>query len=210
MRRMNLAVAAAWLMLCAAPTMAAEPDAQGALPAEVFARHPLYEAVRLSPDGRHLAVAARVGTGQTLVVLSVPERKVASSLRFDEGAALSDMVWVSDGRLVIAMGYQDGSEDAPEPTGELIGMNLDGTGKAYLFGFRGERLSGTRLNTRAMSEDGFAELEGAMPGGSDQALVSVTTARRRTANGYYYVSDSRRSTGWMCTAASASAWPSHR
>ena len=191
MRPMTLAAIAALWMISTHTATAVEAAAatSGPLPAEIFARHPSYEVVRLSPDGRHVAVAARVGTGQTLVVLTVPERKLTSSLRFDEGAAISDLVWVSDQRLVIAMGYQDAAEDAPEPTGELIGMNADGTGKGYLFGFRGERLSGTRLNTGAMSEDGFAELEGALPENPGHALVSVTTSRRRTANGYYYVAD---------------------
>lgn len=160
--------------------------APGRIPAAYFARFPTYEAVRLSPDGRYLAASARVGEEFSLLVLSLPDKKLVSGLRFQHDQVVGHIEWTSNERILIAMARQEEADDAPALTGELFAMNADGSGKDYLFGWQGERVIGTRLAGKAVAEDGFAALEDPLPDDPDHALVTVITSTQRTADGRYY------------------------
>lgn len=180
-------LAAIILWSCGAAHAASAPVAKAAtLPAQLFAKPPSYESVRVSPDGRYLAVTARVGAQYSLLVLSLPDKKLVSGMRFANESTVGEVEWTSAERLIIAMGRLNPGEDTATLSGELFAMNADGSGKDYLFGHQGQRVIGSRLSAGAVAEDGFAELEDALPEDRDHALVTIITSTQRTADGRYY------------------------
>lgn len=160
----------------------------GPLPAVAFAKPSSYESVRLSPDGRHLAISVRAGSQYSLLVLSLPDKKPVSGMRFAGNSTVGSIEWTSNRRLLIAMGYLQPGDDTATPSGELFAMNVDGSGRDYLFGWQGESNFGSRIASRATAERGFAEIEDPLPGDPEHALVTVITSNNtvRTADGRYY------------------------
>ncbi len=157
------------------------------IPTKDFARLATYEQLRLSPDGQHLAVSARGSDGHySLLILKMPEKKAVSVLRFNGEASVGDIAWVSNQRIVVSIAQQDGTADAPRLTGELYGMNLDGSGKGYLFGYRGAHSSGTRIQAGNEAVSGFAKLVDPLVLEPDNALVMMTTNTESTANGRHF------------------------
>ncbi len=138
----NLAVMALLTFVCACG--AAAPPASGTagpgtlLPVSDFAQRSLISRPRLSPDGKNLAVREDSPNGQehALAIFRLSDMKVISTLRLPAGELPVNMVWVSPTWIVVELGKEYGSLDAPVSTGEIIASNLDGTRQHYLFGYK--------------------------------------------------------------------------
>lgn len=185
-----------WLALMTSPqasdaagsaAAAAVQAAAAVIPARHFARFETYSDLQLSPDGQHLAATARSVDGKyVLFILKPSQLKVVSSLRFGDDSVVGGVDWVSNSRVIVSLAEQSGSADAPAFTGELFGMNVDGSGKEYLFGYRGSGPSGTRIKAGNEAVYGFARFMGSLPQQPDEALVMMTTATQSTADGLYF------------------------
>jgi len=119
------------------------------LPAEDFARHAPLTSPRLSPDGNHFAVNMNLADGDShaLVIYDVTDMsKPISMLRLPKYELALDIHWVSNTRLVVEKGKQQGSIDKPVATGEVIATDIDGKHQDYLYG--PESSYGTRAGTR--------------------------------------------------------------
>lgn len=177
------------VVLCAVigPSLALEPlSATGPLTARHFARFPAYQAVEISPDGRYLAVSARLEGQAALLFFELPSKKIAYGTRFGNDIVAGDINWVSNKRLLVSLAVQEGDADAPLMTGELLAINADGGDARYLFGSAGQNSTGMRLANGPISEDGAAFLESALPDEPDFALVRVLKHVVLTAAGEYY------------------------
>lgn len=177
-------------LLGAARAQAVEATTPPPIPASDFARFSIYEDLVLSPDGRHLAATARDEKGEyALLVLKPPQKKPVSGLKFSYEKSVGEVHWVSNERLIVSMAYQEGSADAPARTGELFGMNIDGSGKKYLFGYGGSRQAATRIKAANEAVNGFARFMRAVPADPTFALVAMTQAVQSTSDGNYFSND---------------------
>ncbi len=111
-------------------TQAAEP-----VPLSDFARHGAFSEAKISPQGTHLAVSAIIDGMSLLnfVDLATMENK---ALRLSDQSEIVDFWWVSDNRVVYAIGHRYGGSERPQATGELFAVNVDGKGQEVLFGYR--------------------------------------------------------------------------
>ena len=94
-------LASSVLVVAAALASAPAPAADGPLPIATFFRNPEISAVRISPSGRHLALAVPATTGRMVLAVvelggDKPPVVVASSARAD----IRSFEWVNDDRLV--------------------------------------------------------------------------------------------------------------
>lgn len=129
--------------------------------------------MKLSPDGRHLALVVPQGDYETsLVVLDATTLKAVGGLRSPKNTLVGDLWWVSDERLVIAVAEKFGGLDEPFMTGHLIAVDADGKHAERIYGSMGEMQAGTRLKTRA-DDTGFATMVDPLPDDPKSAIIAV-------------------------------------
>ena len=118
-------------------------------PIEDFTRFSEFESFELSPDGQRLAITRRSDAQELLVVLDVDTLEPISSSTFGERTHIEDVFWVNNDRLLVQPASRfPGTTDGYVPTGEILGINADGTGVKLLFGARAQR---GRIGARSRS-----------------------------------------------------------
>ncbi|HWR96748.1 MAG TPA: prolyl oligopeptidase family serine peptidase [Arenimonas sp.] len=100
----------------------------------------------ISPTGNHIAMIAPLNDRSSLIILDRATNKVTANITPQKGQYIGGYWWVSDSRVVITLNEKEGGYDTPFSTGELIGVDADGGGKKYLFGYRGDQELGSRIN----------------------------------------------------------------
>jgi dipeptidyl aminopeptidase/acylaminoacyl peptidase len=127
----RLFLAAVLLSLCAAATLtaaqtAAQPPA-GAIPVERFFQLPAYASPSLSPDGKSIALLARIRGRHNLVVYDLETKRPFPVTSFDDNDVLSAH-WVNDKRLIFTSGNAfDPSNSSDSRAGGLYAIDRDAT-----------------------------------------------------------------------------------
>ena len=142
----------------AAAAAAAEP---ALIPVEHFTEEPTYSQPRLSPDGKHVAINVRIQRNgrmiPTLTVYTVPELKHVSTIALPAFEIPVDFLWLTNKRLAVKKGLEVGIRVAPQATGEVVAVNLDGTQQQYLFGYKGFKQSAR--GDRYGDDYGYADIK---------------------------------------------------
>lgn len=99
-----------------------------------LARHPQYQHVQISPDGRYIALTAIVGDRTVLAVLRLADMKGFNLETHDNGDII-DFGWVSPTRIIYTQGIRDSDFDVPLADGQLFAVNADGSGRDLLYGY---------------------------------------------------------------------------
>lgn len=134
-------LAAALLSLFAVSTVgAAEP-----IPLETFVKPAKVSGVKLSPDGKYLALEVPAEDRSALIVIERATAKTTAQLAMQKDNYINDFAWTTNDRLVISPALRIPGTEVRTATGELWGVNADGKRNTYLFGFRAEAKVGTRL-----------------------------------------------------------------
>ncbi len=159
MRRVLLSTSFCAGALFASAAIAAE------LPVSDFVKHATLMTPALSPDGKYLAVAVSENTDSTdadyqLAVLRLPDLKVVSRLDMAPRYVPVDIHWVSDTRVIMALGKETGTLEAPSGTGDIIAVDYDGSHKKTLYSLehRGGTYSGVNSLAIPMGGPSIAEL----------------------------------------------------
>ena len=129
-------------LLSATPVLAAVDVSE-------FVRRDAFKQIKISPTGEFLAatVPREDRTGLIILRRATGERTAAFALGKD--MHVEDFVWVNDERVLMSMSEAFGQRDEPRLTGELIGVNADGSRLVNLVGYRVQsRGPGTRINPR--------------------------------------------------------------
>jgi dipeptidyl aminopeptidase/acylaminoacyl peptidase len=107
------------------------------VPEADFAKHPPLGAPSISPDGQHIAVTVRTEeNGESryqLAVLHLPDLKFVSRLDMIAGFLPVDVNWVSDKRLVMGTAKESAFSESPQPTGDILAVDIDGKKKRLLY-----------------------------------------------------------------------------
>lgn len=110
------------------------------VPLAAFVHEDQYSKPRLSPDGKHIAITARVALNDRFIPVvmtyRLPEMKQTGAIRMPLFEVPLDYRWLSPTRLAIAKGREFGSREAPMATGEVLAAELDGSKSQYLFGYK--------------------------------------------------------------------------
>ncbi|RYG12601.1 MAG: S9 family peptidase, partial [Burkholderiales bacterium] len=99
------------------------------IPIEDFFKDPEFSSVRLSPDGKHLAVIVPQADRTVLAVLDTSNRKVVGKWDYGEDRHFSNVVWANNKRLLFWVGIKMGSFDFKVTKGDLYASNVDGSGR---------------------------------------------------------------------------------
>ncbi len=147
------------------------------IPVANFVAPPALEAMKLSPDGKHLALVVPQSEYETmLVVMDAKSLKPVGGLRSAQRRHIENVWWASDTRLVISTAEKYGSLDTPYATGHLEGVDFDGKRVRRLYGNDGEQQLGTRRKTRA-TETGFAYMVDPLPDMPEYAAIGLYSGK---------------------------------
>ncbi|HEY3860027.1 MAG TPA: hypothetical protein VGM47_10520, partial [Gammaproteobacteria bacterium] len=130
-RKLTLGLALS--LTCSAVFAADAPTTSAAqLPVSAFCTFAKISNIKISPDGKYLAVVmADDKTGadrKTLVIITADQPHKATATFSTLGDELiANFWWVSDERVIVAAAIQTGSFDPPFGNGKLYGVNVDGT-----------------------------------------------------------------------------------
>jgi dipeptidyl aminopeptidase/acylaminoacyl peptidase len=119
------------------------------VPLKDFARDDEFRAAEISPNGDYLAVSTVVEGQTALGIIDLKSRKVSGQMRFPRGNEVAGFDWVSPNRVVLSVAKSFGPLDQPALTGELYGIDADGSHRSYLFGYRGADHSSKQLGAKA-------------------------------------------------------------
>lgn len=145
-----------------------------------FARKPTIDSVKISPDGEYLAATLPINDQISLGIIDLKSMKITGSLRFARGDHVADYWWVGPRRVVAAMARRNGPLDQPAYTGELVGINADGSDKTYLHGYRG-KVPGSVYDYFSRSAEAsysWAYMLDPFSLAPDEALIGVVYFRR--------------------------------
>lgn len=124
---------------------------------EDFVKHPRFEGGQLSPSGKYLALARRNSSVQGILVVDLETMAIESGTHFGKNEDVWDFFWANDERLLIEPALRAPAiMSYKAPTGELVGMNADGSNLRRLSGFRvPQTRTGTLLyNRNAINSQG--------------------------------------------------------
>lgn len=132
------------LLLVSAASIASQP-----LPLEYFIKHGDYLDLKLSPDGKHIAARMQHDGRVFLVLLNTADMKVVGGVRPESKDIIHTVNWLNNERVVFEYAEKQSFLDSPVPTGELFAINIDGSQKEMLYGYRAsDERTGTRLSNR--------------------------------------------------------------
>jgi dipeptidyl aminopeptidase/acylaminoacyl peptidase len=148
---------------------------------EDFARHATLSSPAMSPDGKYLALSVHneklgeKGADYQMAVFSLPDLKVVSRLNMAPRTLPLQILWVSDTRLIISIGYDSGTLEAPQATGEVVAVDFDGGHKRTLYTPRSHGRSDIRAMVNALSMPyGYSQIAG-MPDKPDGHVYLAIT-----------------------------------
>jgi len=128
-------------------------DAHAQVVLDPFVEEDSIRNIKISPTGTHFAAVLPYGESSAIAVMRRSDRAVVGSMRLPRDNHIADFWWVNDERLVFSLAERFGARDTPTATGEIYGMNLDGSRQQLLVGYRvrGARI-GSRLSSGAKEE----------------------------------------------------------
>jgi dipeptidyl aminopeptidase/acylaminoacyl peptidase len=158
----------------AAQDAAATPSAATTVDLTPFVRKDTFETIVLSPTGEYLAATVPLEDRTGLVIMRRSDKQVTARFTLGRDTHLTDVVWVSDRRVLASIAEAFGSQDRPSATGELFGVDADGKNQKVLVGYRAEG-SGQASRLQGANNDAVhAELVDELPAEENHVLVAVT------------------------------------
>ena len=118
------------------------------LSAEHFAKDAEFQRVVISPDGDRLATTLRVDGRVLLNVLQLPSLKPIGTFGLRDGRDVEDIYWATNDRILFGLSYRSGDEEAPVFTGDLMAVNVDGSGVKTLLSSRSNIVSNVSISGR--------------------------------------------------------------
>ena len=176
----------------AAMAQAAAAPAPAQVPLASFVHEDQFYNPRLAPDGKHIAITARLPSGDrfipVLMMYALPDMQLTGAVRFPVFEVPANYHWVSPTRLVVAKAREFGSREAPQATGEVVATDIDGKKQEYLFGYRmrdqssrGERYGNDRgfgyVEDVSMKRDGRVFITSHAWEGNHSLLYDVDSAK---------------------------------
>ena len=136
-----------WIVVLAA-CLGGLPRAHAQVDVAAYVKKDAFDDIKISPDGDYFAATVALEDKTGLVVLRRSDLKVTARFALGKNTHIYDFVWVNPTRLVVSMAQKFGALDKPQATGELYGVNADGSQPLMLVG---QRVQGGGPGSRIMT-----------------------------------------------------------
>lgn len=118
------------------------------LPA-ILAKPETVQSFKVSPDGRYLSARFRIDNDWALAFFDASNMKMLNAVRLAPGNHVGEYHWVNSERVVMKLMQSEVWDRNPKYYGELMGVNIDGSKRELLFGYRaGEQQIGSLIKKR--------------------------------------------------------------
>jgi dipeptidyl aminopeptidase/acylaminoacyl peptidase len=167
------------LLACAGATPAVVPSRADAAPPPVedFFRKPEYGNAVLSPSGRFLAVATRMGEHRGVGIIDLETREVAQTIGAGDGDVLG-IVWQTEERLIAFLGDLQRVAGEPPRESSVVALNRDGSEIRLL-----ARYSGRNVTRSSFERPWTVNIVRVVPGTND-VLVTASDRSQRSLDLY--------------------------
>jgi len=163
-------LALAGVLLCWAAGAGAQVDL------DRYIKPDTYGTTRISPTGEYFAVTMKFPDREVLVVQRRSDGKIIGKAAGREHSAVADFWWVNDHRLIVSMAERLGSRDEPTPTGELYGLDADGSNPKVLVDAQNiDRSSQAQVYDYSGSTWQYAEVVDTLPRDPQHVLVAISS-----------------------------------
>lgn len=103
-----------------------------ATPVSDFARHPKYETIKLSPDGRYLAASVPVADEKRLAIINLEGMALETVFQFGPGQHVIEFYWVGKDRIVVRNALKRGLLASPDRDSTWWVADADGSNRTRL------------------------------------------------------------------------------
>lgn len=161
-------------LLIAASGVSAQP-ATGPASVDVasFMKRDVFKLIKISPNGDYLAATVPMEDRTGLIILDRNTGKHTAAFAMGKDTHIENFVWVNPERVLISIAETFGQLDMPQSTGELFGVNADGSQAENLVGPRVDGGGpGTRIR-RKDTERVWASLVDTLPDDDRTVIINV-------------------------------------
>jgi dipeptidyl aminopeptidase/acylaminoacyl peptidase len=155
-------------------TNAAESSVSQAplIPIDQFLKRDSFGTIKISPTGEYFAATVPLEDRTSLVILRRSDLQKIGNVTFESKVHVIDFNWVNPKRILFSIGQSGGDLAAPQPTGEIYGVDFDGKNQdGALVGIR------ARASTNVIANKGTkfvgASLLDTMRAVDDEVLIAV-------------------------------------
>jgi dipeptidyl aminopeptidase/acylaminoacyl peptidase len=142
---------------------------------ERYLKQDSYGAIKISPTGEYYAAVLNLADQSLLVIQRRADGKITAKAGGRVNSQIADFWWVNDHRVMVAMAEKFGSLDQPLSTGELFGVNVDGSKPKMLIGASTSDGRGAEYQfIENPSDYQYAELIDTLPRDPQNVLVAIS------------------------------------
>jgi len=139
---------------------------------EPYLTEQLASHLRLSPDGKHLALIRHLDEKSTVVVIKLDDSSILLNYGFRDRVQPFDISWANNERLIIEFGEKRAGYKQFFSYGELYAVNLDGTRGQLIFGYRNHGKQFTRVKTKEAIRGWAQQIIDTLPNDKKHILLS--------------------------------------
>ena len=137
---------------------------------------PVYQDVKISPDGKHIAIAMDVEDKRTLAFFELKNMSYVGGAKLPRLSEVGDFFWANNERLVMKVLKKEAWREESLYYGELFAVNVNGTQGEMIYGYRAlhdrkARGAGSRFK-RKKRLNGSAEIIDLLPNDERNILIS--------------------------------------
>lgn len=131
--------------------------------------------IKISPDGRYLALSVPFDDQTGLRIIDREQGVVTAQVGFRNNTHVHNFWWAAPDRVIISLAESYGSRDQPLLTGELWGLDADGKKSGILIGWRKEDgpQIGSRIGSSRRDGNVAAFLVDLLPSDDANILVAI-------------------------------------
>lgn len=133
-----------------------------------------YQDVKISPDGKHLAVAMDSDGKRALIFISRSTMKMVGASKLPGKNEVGTYHWANNERVVFKIFQREPWQEELSYYGELFAVNIDGSSSELIYGYRNvDNTLGTRTKKKKQIK-GWANIVDMLPDDEKNILISST------------------------------------
>jgi len=169
---------AALLTVLAAIASAGKTAASDGVDVASFLKTDTFSTLKVSPTGEYLAATVPLGDRTGLAILRRSDGHRMAAFALGKDSHIDDFHWVNAERVLMTMARSQGQLDQPLLTGEIYGINADGSRAGKLVGGSIEAEgAATRVRSRSL-ENVWAFLVDDLPSDDQYAIMAISPMAR--------------------------------